>query len=133
MPEMELLIEIILNILIALGLLSVYESQQKNGKPTPTIIELFIISVSILFFAFLKIKFWAYLFAIIFAIFFLFLFVNKYVESINKGRVDEKDKGTIATIKWRIKGLMRYETFLCSVIIVLFLTEIILLKKITNP
>ena len=66
MEEMELLIEIILNLLIALGLLSIYEAQSKNEsskdkpKPNPIIIELFLLSIPTLVFTFLRKSYLAY-------------------------------------------------------------------------
>ena len=90
MLGLEKLIDIILNLLIAIGLLAVYESRQKNAKPNPIIIELFLISVPVLYFAFIENKEAAYFFTSIFTLFFIWLFINRYIEAINYKKKKEE-------------------------------------------
>ena len=133
MGNMELLITIVLDLLISLGLLSVYEAQH-GKKPNPTIIELFLFSVLLLLFAFLGIENLAYFWAIVFAIFFVWLFGNKYVEAINEGRKKNEDKSPLGAIKYRWKKILsprKYLTFKISIIIVLILITLGIILKIS--
>ena len=91
MSEMELIITIILTLLLALAFLGVYEVNTGIKSPNPTIIELFLISLPLLFFAVLSDKFpkilsfrvGVYICIFTFIVFFLLLFFTRYHQSID--------------------------------------------------
>lgn len=133
MSEMELLITITTALLLAIAFLAPYEIKKDIDAPNPFIIELFIIGIFVIFFAFLAIifpetsikgfnpfKVGAYILAILFFIFFLNLFLNRYGESISFKSGIETANTLEAFIKIRMK------TFFGGTFILTFLGTLIL-------
>ncbi|MEK6819745.1 MAG: hypothetical protein AABY03_00925 [Nanoarchaeota archaeon] len=95
--EMKLLIKIVLNFLLVLALFGVYETSKGIFSPNPFIMELFIIGIFLLSAAFLSLKnpdsrflkITAYILTLFGIIFALNFSINRYVESINIGKMGE--------------------------------------------
>ena len=134
---MELLIKLVTNFLLVLVFLGVYETASGIYSPNPFIMELFILGIFILSFAFLSyknpnsrlLKGLTYFLTIVAIIPALNLFVNRYVESINTGRVGE---GAIKRVYYRINTLLNSEVLQVTLITFILLFIVIIyhyLKK----
>ena len=143
MSEMELLITTITALLLAIAFLAPYEIKKDIDAPNPFIIELFIIGIFVIFFAFVAIispetKFFginifraiAYFLTILFIIFFLNLFLNRYHESMSFMSGIETANLSESFFKIRMKTFRGWTFILTSlaVSIMALLTWIIKLK-----